>query len=329
MTLIDILEYLILQINRWICPCILIFGILGNIFNLIIFTRQTFLKQSCSLYFLSIALINLAMYLIGLTTRIIDDGWKLNLIFNTTNIYCKIRNYLVYTLFSISSWLFVLASLDRYFATNQSAIKRQFYCSYRTAFKLISLTIFICVFVHIHMLIFYGYYLNLDAYNQLTLTCTSNSLAYSVFYAFFILIFYSFLPPILMSIMSLLTINNIRKSRRRTNILTVLTLSKIVQTRRDTNQLIKILSLQIFILILFTIPHSIYWLYIAFTALDRKSNLQREYEKFALNIVRILLYINYGSSFYIQIIISRTFRLEFIKFLKKIFRRYLYIYSNQ
>jgi hypothetical protein len=122
-----------------------------------------------------------------------------------------------------------------------------------------------------------------------------------------------------MSIASLLTINNFRKSRQRINILTTVTLSKTIQTRRDTNQLIKILSLQIFILILFTIPHSIYWLYIAFTTWENsfKSNLQKEYEKLALNLVRILLYINYGSSFYVQISISRTFRLEFIKFLKK------------
>ena len=170
------------------------------------------------------------------------------------------------------------------------------------------------------MLVFYGYYLNINAYSQWTLSCNTNSLAYSIFYALFILIFYSLLPPIFMSVVSLLTINNFRKSRQRINVLTILTLSKTVQARQDTNQLIKVLTLQIFILIVFTIPHSIYWLYIAFTALENvtKSNLRREYEKLALNLVRILLYINYGSSFYVQIIISRTFRTEFVKFIKKV-----------
>lgn len=62
------------------------------------------------------------------------------------------------------------------------------------------------------------------------------------------------------------------------------TLSKVMKTRRDTNQLIKILTLQIIILILFTISHSIYWIYIAFTSGEEffKSNLRKEYEKFTL-----------------------------------------------
>jgi len=316
LSLINTLELLIVEINRWICPIILIFGLSGNILNLIIFTRQTFLKQSCSLYFLCISLNNITMYLIGLITRIIDDGFQLNLIYNNTNIYCKIRNYLVYTLFSISSWLLVLVSFDHLFSINQSTLQRQFYCSYRMAFKLISLIILICILVHIHMLIFYGYYLKLDSYNQLILTCTTNGFVYNLFFPFFILIFYSLLPPLLMSIINILTIKNFRKSRRQINSLTMFSLSRTMKIRRDINQLIKVLTLQIFILILFTIPHSIYWLYIVFTLLMNsiKTNLTKEYVNLALNITRILLYINYGSSFYIQIMISKTFRREFIKF---------------
>lgn len=313
---IDTLENLILQINRWFCPVIFILGVFGNILNLIIFTRQTFLKQSSSLYFLCISITNLAMFFMGLGTRILDDGWRVNLTFNRNTIYCKVRNYLVYTLFSISSWLFVLASFDRFYATNPSTIRRQFYCSYRIASKLISSIILICLFAHVHMLIFYDYYLKLNTYDRWTWTCTSNAFAYDLFWAFFILIFYSFLPPIVMSILNFLTVQNFRQSRRQVHVLTMFTLSRVMQTRRETNQLIKILSLQIILLICFTIPHSAYWLYIAFTADDSesKSNLQREYEKFVLNIVRILLYVNYGSSFYVQMIFSRTFRTEFWKF---------------
>jgi hypothetical protein len=321
--LINTLEWVILELNQKICPIILIFGVISNVLNLIIFTRETFIKQSCSLYFLCISLNNLAMYLIGLTTRIIDDGFKLNLSYNKTSAYCKIRNYLVYTLFAVSSWLLVLASLDRLYATNQSTLRRQFYCSFRIAFRLIFLTIGICVIAHIHMLIFYGFFLTSNAYNQLTLSCTINVLAYDIFYAFFILIFYSLLPPILMSIIGILTVRNFRQSRRQINSITMISLSRTMKTRRDTNQIIKVLSLQIILLIIFTIPHSLYWLYIAFTSSSSilKTNLTREYEKFFLTIARILLYINYGSSFYIQMIISKKFRDEFIKFLWKIIKK--------
>ena len=314
-SLIDSLERSIQEINRCLCPLILLLGVLGNILNLIMFTRQTFLKQSCSLYFLCISLNNLAMFFFGLTTRILDNGLKLILPYSNSDVYCKIRNYIVSTLFSISSWLFVFATIDHYFATNQVTLRRQFYCSYRTAWKLIISTIIFCIFVHLHVLIFYGYYWQLNTYNQLSLRCTTNSISYDVFYALFILIFYSLLPPFLMTIFSLLTIQNFRKSRRQINSLTMMTLSKTIKDRRETNQLIKTLSIQIFILILFTIPHSIYYIYIGFTAnLNSKTNLRREFEQLSFTIVRVLLYINYGSSFYIQIILSKTFRQEFGKF---------------
>jgi hypothetical protein len=101
LSLINTLELLIIEINRWICPIILIFGLSGNILNLIIFTRQTFLKQSCSLYFLCISLNNITMYLIGLTTRIIDDGFQLNLIYNNTNIYSYFIYYSTFNLLAL------------------------------------------------------------------------------------------------------------------------------------------------------------------------------------------------------------------------------------
>ena len=51
-----------------------------------------------------------------------------------------------------------------------------------------------------------------------------------------------------------------------------------------------------------------------------KTSLTLAWEKFVLNIVRVLLYVNSGSSFYIQVLISKTFRKEFVKIIKKIER---------
>ena len=99
------------------------------------------------------------MYATGLTTRIIDDGFQVVYVINSSTIYCKIRNYLVYTLFSVSSWLLVLASLDRLFATNLSTLQRQWFCSYQMAYKLTFITTGICMVVHTHMLVFYDYFL--------------------------------------------------------------------------------------------------------------------------------------------------------------------------
>lgn len=317
---ISTLDWLATTINQWVGLIIFICGILGNLFNLIIFTRRTLLKQSCSLYILATSINNLAMFFTGLLTRILDEGFHISIFGGNSDIYCKIRTYLVYTLFAISSWFLVFVSIDRYYSTNQSALKRQKYCSTSMALKFICLTIIGCLLVHIHIIIYYQYISQLNPFGQFSLTCTTNNSIYNIFFSFFMLIFYSLLPPTLMTIIGLLTLNNIRKSRQHIN---PSTSQRIIRITRDTHQLRKSLSIQIIILIILTIPHSCYWIYMGLTSNSNalKTPPTRQYEKFTSHIVRLLLYINYASSFYIQIIISKTFREEFIKTIET-FKRY-------
>jgi hypothetical protein len=122
-----------------------------------------------------------------------------------------------------------------------------------------------------------------------------------------------------MSVIGILTLNNIRQVRQKINPTIIQRLA-----RRDINQVRKNLSVQIISLIILTIPHSCYYLYMGFTTNQQsnKTNLTRECEKFSLNIARLLLYFNYGSSFYIQIIISKIFREEFLRFIENL-KRYI------
>jgi hypothetical protein len=333
LSLIETLDLLVDILNQWIVLIIFIFGTIGNIFNLIIFTRQTFFKHSCSLYILATSINNIIMYFIGLATRILIEGFHVNIFGEYSNVYCKIRNYFVYTLFSVSNWLFVFASLDRYYSTNQSALKRQRFCSTSMALKFICLVIIVCFSIHIHVIIYYEYYSKSTLDNQISLTCTTNNLGYHIFFSFFILIFYSLLPPILMSIIGILTLKNIRQFRRQINPLVIQRLAN-----RDINQLCKSLSVQMITLIILTIPHSCYYLYSGFTSSQHiiKTNLTVHYEKLTLNLVRLLLYINYGSSFYIQMIISKIYREEFLRIIenlkrfiqRNIFARFFFCMTN-
>ncbi|CAF1108802.1 unnamed protein product [Adineta ricciae] len=319
-SLIDTLDLAAIILNRWIVLAIFITGIIGNSINIIIFSRGIFVKQSCSLYFLAASVNNLVMFFIGLLTRMLDDGFQLDIFDGASNVYCKIRTYLVYTLFAISSWYFVCASIDRLYSTNQSALKRQKICSTRMAIQCIGLTIVSCLLVHIHVLVYYQYFYKLDVHNQLSWTCTTNDTTYNMFFAIFMLNFYSLLPPLLMSILGILTLKNIRQSRILVNPSTMTP----IPVRRDKQQLIKSLSVQILVLSILTIPHSCYWMYIAFTSTQSsaKSVSVRAWEKFILHIVRVLLYVNYGSSFYIQLCISKTFRREFVKIVDNITRHW-------
>jgi len=241
LSIISTLQWLNTIINEWIGLIIFIFGITGNLFNLIIFTRRMFFKQSCSLYLVATSINNLAIFFAGLSTRILDEGFHIEIFDNNSNIYCKIRTYFVYVLFAISSWFFVFASLDRFYSTNQSTLKRQQFCSTSMVLKFISLTIIGCLLAHIHIIIYYENVYTLNPYNILSLTCGTN--------------------------------NNLTSSE---NLI--------------------------------------------------KTDLTREYESFSLTIVRLLLYMNYGSSFYIQIIISKTFRDQFFKIIANIKRYFKNFY---
>ncbi|CAF1319192.1 unnamed protein product [Rotaria sordida] len=322
--LVKRLEWSSIILNRWIVPITFLTGIIGNLFNLIIFTRKDFLKQSCSLYFLSASINNIIMYLTGLLTRMLSDGFQVNIPGSNSNMYCQIRIYLVYTIFAISNWFLIFASLDRFYSTNQSALKRQYVCSKRMAFKLICLTIIGCILIHIHIIVYYKYLYYINLYNKQTLICTSDNRIYIIFLSLFMLIFYSLLPPLLMLLIGFLTLNNIRKSRRQINSNRMPTLI----IRRGKNQLIKTLTVQITLLVILTSPHSFYWIYVMITT-DKysiKPSIIQEYEKFILNIVRILLYINYGCPFYIHMSVSKKFRNEFIKIIDEIKRYFRYLY---
>ena len=316
---IDALEWSIVSIHRWIVPLIWILGILGNLLNLLVFASRTFRRQSSSLYLMSISVNNVAMFAIGLSTRILDEGFQLRLFGDTSDVYCKMRTFLVYSLFAISNWLLVCASLDRFFSTSSSALTRQRFCSTRMASRFIGVTVAVCLFAHSHLLVFYHYSFKFDLSDPLSSSCTVNNAGYHLFFAFFILVFYSLLPPLLMGLIGTLTLNHIRKSRRHLHPFFIPTALK----RCDRTQLIKILSIQIGLLMVCTIPHTSYWIYVAFTFQRSalKSTVTREYEKFFLHLVRILLYINYGSSFYVQMFVSKAFRAELVKALVEVRRR--------
>lgn len=296
------LQSLVLILNRWIALFIFAAGVLGNVSNVFVFTSRALFKQSISWYFVGISVNNLGIFLIGLSTRILDEGFQVVLFGGGSDSFCRVRTYLVYTLFSISSWLVVGATLDRFYSTNLSALKRQRFCSISMARKSITLLVLVCSLIHVHLLFFYRYVSQLTPLDDWKLSCLSSSSTYNLFFAFFILVFYSLLPPVLISIIGLLTLKNLHRSRRQ--------IHPSLARRHRVNQLLKTLFIQILMLIIFTTPHSAYWIYMALTSLEgaTKGNVRREYERFALNIVRLLLYVNYGSSFFLQYLLSASFR---------------------
>ncbi|CAF1682040.1 unnamed protein product [Adineta ricciae] len=89
------------------------FGTFGNLLNIIIFTRRDLHQNPCSLYFLIGSINNCIVIDFGLLTRYLASTWNWDPSL-TSNVYCKIRNLLVYAPLTLSLWFIVLASVDRY-----------------------------------------------------------------------------------------------------------------------------------------------------------------------------------------------------------------------
>ena len=104
---------------------LLIFGVVGDCLNIFIFlTVDQYKQNACSLYMLAGSFVDLLFLLVGLTTRILNQGFNKDLTLFSP-VWCKMRSSLL-DILSLCSFTFVcLQSMDIFFATSRSVSMRQ------------------------------------------------------------------------------------------------------------------------------------------------------------------------------------------------------------
>lgn len=122
-SLIEVLNYVSLQLERYVAAFIFIFGVVGNTLNICIFLQRPFRLNPCAWLFLSTSFIDLISILSGLITIIIG-GWGFNPT-NTIAWVCKLRAILVFSTRTMSPWLIVLATIDRWLLSSIDDEHRQ------------------------------------------------------------------------------------------------------------------------------------------------------------------------------------------------------------
>jgi hypothetical protein len=88
-------------------------------------------------------------------------------------------------------------------------------------------------------------------------------------------------------------------------------------TRRTDIQLLRMLTAQVLVIIICTLPFSIYLLYSTFTATLTKSTLRIAQENLAFQIVGAVTYFAHSSSFYLYTLTGTIFRNELIKRIRR------------
>ncbi|CAF4046168.1 unnamed protein product, partial [Rotaria sordida] len=101
--------------DKYMIVILYIIGTLGAILNIITFLQKQIRRNSCSLYFLSSSIIDFCIMNVFILMEIITTFNKpLSDRIYSTNIWCKVGNYIMFILPCLSSSYITLASIDRF-----------------------------------------------------------------------------------------------------------------------------------------------------------------------------------------------------------------------
>jgi hypothetical protein len=284
-----------------------VLGAVGLTFNMLVFSRPSLRKEPCSLYFFSSTCFDLFVIFVVMPVRMFSNGFNMDLA-NYNLGLCKVEYFAFRAGRTIPCWLTVLACLDRYLHSSTRAHIRRI-SSFKTAKRAIGITSVAIILLYSHTLAYYEITNVSNQFNNSVPSCNGQKGTYRTFSSFWYLTLYSLCPSFLMLLFGALALRNIRQHRRVT-----INPSQINQTARRTDtQLGRMLIAQVLVIIISTLPFSVYQLYSSFTANLTKNSLQIAQQSLASGVANALTYFAHSSGFYLYTLTGTIFRKEFFK----------------
>ncbi|CAF0775140.1 unnamed protein product [Adineta ricciae] len=304
--IISTLNTISMYINKIFPIILLIAGTLGHTCNLLIFSKRTQRTNPIAIYFLSSTIVNLIIVYIGVLIRYLQDNWNIDPV-NNDLIVCRIRSFLQYVSFSLSNWYILLATVDRYLISSENNNRRQL-SSVKNAYRIIFCTTITFMLLYCHVLILYNIQTYLNSSNNFQNYCYPQRGWYRTFNDVQLLIQFSLLPPILMSIFITFILKNIHASHKR--IANTVVAHHHARIKKRDLQLSRMLLFQVLITIICSLPFAISQLITTMSLTWTKTPLRLTIEAFLALIGRQLAYMNCSISFYIYTLAGSQFRLE-------------------
>ena len=297
----EALYYISHQLNIYWGLLMFILGIIGSIWNISIFRHYAFRSSSCSTYMLIGSIASLIEILIGLSNRIIDQGFQLHWTAESI-VWCKIQSYISQCASLSTLSCLLLSVIDRFFSTCQQ-IKWRHLSSVYTARQISSLVILFWMCISIPTLIYKKPLQSVLNHRS----CLDTSIIWSriLRYCFHICC-YGIFPWLLMSVFAYFTLKNIRQKRtRRTG-----ALPSFISTRmaRLDSQLTSMLFVQIIVCTISSIPFCVQIIYSNVTERLEKSAHRQAQEHLFQQIVHLNFHLNFISAFYVHYYSSKIFR---------------------
>jgi hypothetical protein len=267
---------------------IYVIGMLGNIFNVIIFLRRGLRLNACSQYFVGMSIAQIIIFNSIAITRIItySTGYDLG---RTVAVLCKIRMYLYVLGLGLMRQFLCLISIDRWIISAQDVRIRRLSSPRVVRWLIIGSTLFWILF-SIHALI--GY--EVSPASGCTMALNSD---YASFYAIQITVS-SIGSFIIMVMFSIFTLRNVR-GRRHIQVaaqigaaitVVITTLPRSINHRRREMQLIKLSLLQVIFYVLLCMTATTYPLYSLLISSQTKSSDRSAIDGFIGSVSLLLLY---------------------------------------
>jgi len=304
--IITTLNHISLQINQIVPLFIIITGTFGHICNIIIFSKRSQRRNPISVYFLSSTIVCLIALYIGVLVRYLQDIYSLDPV-NNNLVMCRIRSFTVYIALSLSNWYILLGTIDRYLISCDDNRRRQL-STIKNAYRSIVFITIVSILCYCHILILYNIQTFLNVYDRLQNFCYPQRGNYRIFSDIQILLQFSLLPPLLMSVFVVLIIKNIHASHRR--IANTVVAQHHARIKRRDLQLSKMLLVQVMITIICSLPLAVSQLLTTLTLTTTKTVLRLTIENFFALVARQLAFFNCSISFYVYTLAGSQFRLE-------------------
>lgn len=312
-------------IYSYLLPLTVLFGIIGNIISIIIYSRKSFNKKTSSsmvFYFKVLAFTDI-ISLLQFIQYIFEPffGFKLK---DTSDFACKVLMILNYTPAATSAWIEVLIALDRMVYLN---CQNRFKLLKHKTFQIkIILTIFIMNII-LYLPVSFDFKLKnlipakldqLDEtsyFNKSFIFCKSSNKLNSLIISYIDLVNFTIIPFFLMIITSIINVSSLYKNRYKFSKKNTCSIPRSNSKRRELKDLqfaISSLSLN-FIYLIFNLP----------ITLINIINLYfiNEYSEFLFSLSIYLFFLKLSLPFYIYFIVNTNFRLELFSCVKLIVKK--------
>ena len=269
-------------------------GVIGNLLNAIVFYRSNIHNPSTFLLFLS-SCTNLVYMFVGLLSRVLAVGFDLDWTI-TSLTWCKARYYFIQLCSLTSVSLLCYATIDQFFVTSRTEKWRRFSTLSNTRKIILALIIF-WILYSIPMALFS----DVIERNIGVLVCSffTKNLIFNRFAAYFSLPLVSAIGPITVLIMfGGLTYRNVSWLRANQN------------RERVQRQLTSMILLHVILIIISIIPLAFFYFYLAITLNDVKDVNRGFLENLIENLVSLISYFSYSTSFFVYFFSSTTFRCQ-------------------